>query len=80
MRDDRRAERRRTPDWASTPNACAYNAKRGALIATALESRLDEARASGRIFSVHEVLDFLIPITDALSAAHAAGIAQDRYS
>jgi len=46
------------------------------LFGETLESRIDDARARGKQFSVEEVLDLLIPITDALSAAHAAGVAQ----
>lgn len=46
------------------------------LFGETVEALLDEARASGRHLPLDEVLDILIPITDALSAAHAAGIAQ----
>ena len=46
------------------------------LFGDTLEARLDDARARGRFLPVEEVLDLLIPITDALSAAHAAGVAQ----
>ena len=46
------------------------------LFGETLEARLDDARARGRHLSIEEVLDLLIPITDALSAAHAAGVAQ----
>jgi serine/threonine protein kinase len=46
------------------------------LFGDTLETRLDEARARGEHLSLEEVLDLLIPITDALSAAHAVGIAQ----
>jgi serine/threonine-protein kinase len=46
------------------------------LFGETVEERLDEARASERHLPLEEVLDLLIPITDALSAAHAAGIAQ----
>ncbi|CAN5861822.1 hypothetical protein BH11MYX4_BH11MYX4_57600 [soil metagenome] len=41
-----------------------------------LESRLDDARARGEQLPLDEVLDLLISVTDAISAAHAAGIAQ----
>jgi serine/threonine-protein kinase len=46
------------------------------LFGETVEVRMDDARARDRRFSVEEVLDLLIPITDALSAAHAVGIAQ----
>jgi serine/threonine-protein kinase len=46
------------------------------LFGETVEARLDEARTSERHLPLEEVLDLLIPITDALSAAHAAGIAQ----
>jgi serine/threonine-protein kinase len=46
------------------------------LFGETLEQRLDDARARGKQLSIEEVLDLLIPITDALSAAHAAGVAQ----
>lgn len=46
------------------------------LYGESLEERLDDARARNRMLPLTEVLDLLIPITDALSAAHAVGIAQ----
>lgn len=46
------------------------------LFGETLESRLDDARGRGKRMPVDEVLDLLIPVTDALSAAHAAGVAQ----
>ena len=46
------------------------------LFGETLEARLDDARARGEHLSLDEVLELLVPITDALSAAHAVGIAQ----
>ena len=46
------------------------------LYGESLEERLDDARARNGCSPLTEVLDLLIPITDALSAAHAVGIAQ----
>ncbi len=46
------------------------------LFGETLEARLDDARARGVLLSVDEVLELLVPITDALSAAHAVCIAQ----
>jgi len=41
-----------------------------------LEARIDEACILGRKLPIQEVLDVLVAIADALSAAHAAGVAQ----
>jgi serine/threonine-protein kinase len=46
------------------------------LFGETLEARLDDARARGRLLPIEEVLDLLIPIADALTAAHAVGVAQ----
>ena len=46
------------------------------LFGETVEARLEEARARDEHLSLDEVLGLLIPITDALSAAHAAGVAQ----
>jgi len=41
-----------------------------------LEARIEEARQRGRFLSMHEALDLLITIADALSCAHGVGVAQ----
>lgn len=41
-----------------------------------LETRIDEARLCGHHIPVQEVLEVLVAIADALSAAHGAGVAQ----
>jgi serine/threonine protein kinase len=46
------------------------------LFGETLEARLDDARARGRFLPLQDVLDLLIGVADALSAAHAVGIAQ----
>lgn len=46
------------------------------LYGESLEARLDDARARHQQLPLTDVLDILIPITDALTAAHAVGIAQ----
>lgn len=46
------------------------------LFGESLAERLDEARDRGRLVSVHEALDLLVSVADALSTAHAAGVAQ----